>query len=62
MIFIVYVVSVSGFVKFWGQTSQNVYDVRKVCLETTLCVYVYFVEFYVFILVEIHVRGPKIVY
>ena len=48
--------------KFGGQTSKNVHDVRKVCLETTLCVLACFVEFYVFVLNEIPVRGHKIVY
>ena len=48
--------------QFEGQTSKNVHDVRKVCLETTLCVYACFVKFYVFVLDEINVRGPKIIY
>ena len=47
--------------KFGGQTSNNVHDVRKVCLETSLYVLVYFIEFYVFFLDEINVRGPKLV-
>ena len=51
-----------NFVKFEGRTSKNVHDVREVWLETTLCVYVCFVEFYVFISDEIYVRGPKLVY
>ena len=42
--------------------SNNVHDVRKVCLETSLYVLVYFIEFYVFVLDEINVRGPKLVY
>ena len=54
--------SVSSFVKFGGQTSKNVHDVRHVCLGTTLFVYVCFIEFYVFVLNEIPVRGHKIVY
>ena len=45
---------------FGGQTLKNVHDVRNVCLETTLCVYVCFVEFYVFVFDETHVVGPKI--
>ena len=48
--------------KFGGQTSKNVHDVQKVCLETTLCVYACFVKFYVFVLDENHVRGTKIIY
>ena len=48
--------------KFGGQTSKNVYDVRKNCLEMTLCVLVSFVEFYVFIFDEIDVRGPTNVF
>ena len=52
--------SVSSFMKFGGQTSKNVHDVQKVCLETTLCVYACFFKFYVFFLNEIHVGGPKI--
>ena len=47
---------------FGGQTSKNVHDVLKVCLEMTLCVLACFVEFYVFVLDEIHVRDSKIVY
>ena len=48
--------------KFGGQMSKNVHDVRKVCLQTTLCVWACFIEFYVFVLDEIHVRGPKLIY
>ena len=55
----VFKVSVSSFVKFGGQTSKNVHDIRKVCLETTLCIYACFIEFYVFVLDKIHVRGPN---
>ena len=50
----------SSFIR--GQTSKNVHDVRKVCLERTLCVLACFVELYVFIFDEINLRGPKIVY
>ena len=57
----VYIGSVSGFVKFWGKTSNNVNDVWKVCLETTLYVYVCFIEYYLFILEEIDIVGPKLV-
>ena len=52
----------SNFMKFGGQTSKNVHDVRKVCLEMTLCVLACFIEFYVFFFDEIDVRGPKIIY
>ena len=45
----VFIDSVSSFVKFGGQTSKNVHDVRKVCLEKTLCVLACFIEFYVFV-------------
>ena len=41
--------------------SKNVHDVRKVFLETTLCVYVCFVKFSVFLLYEIHLRGVKLI-
>ena len=58
----VYIGNVSSYVKFGGQTSKNVHDVQKVCLEKTLCVYAFFVEFYVFVLEEIHVRGTKLLY
>ena len=34
--------------KFRGQTSKNVHDIRKVCLQTTLCVLACFVKFYMF--------------
>ena len=49
------------FVKFGGQMSKNVRDVRMVCPETTLCVYVCFVNFFVLFLYEIHVRGVKLI-
>ena len=39
--------------------SKNVYDVRNMCLEMTLCVQACFVKFYVFVLDEIYVRGFK---
>ena len=52
----------SILVKLRGQTSKNVHDIRKVCLETTLCVYACFIEFYVFVLDEIDMVGPKILY
>ena len=42
--------------------SNNVHNIRKVCLETTLCVLACFVEFYLFVLNEIVLRYPKIVY
>ena len=59
---IVHIGSRSSFVKFGGQTSKNVHDVRNACLKMTLCDYVCFVEFYEFFLDEIDVTGPKIVY
>ena len=40
----------------------NVHDVRKVCLEMTLCVLACFVKFYVFVFDEIDIKGPKLVY
>ena len=58
----VFIDSVSSFVKFGGQTSKNVHDVRKVCLKTTLSVYVCFLEFYVFVLGEIHVIWSKLIH
>ena len=48
-----------SFMRFGGQTFKNVHDVRKICLELTFCVLACFVEFYVFILDEIDMRGPK---
>ena len=56
-----FIVSVSCFVKFVGQTSKNVHDVRNVSLETTLCVLACFVDLYVYVLDEFHVGGSKIV-
>ena len=56
-----YIDSVSSFVKFGGQTSTNVHEFQKVCLEITMCVYAFFVEFSVFVLDETHVVGCKIV-
>ena len=45
--------------QFGGQTSKNIHDSQKVCLEMCLCVIVCFVKFYVFLLVEIDVRGLR---
>ena len=61
-VIIVHIGSVSSFEKFGGQTSKNVHDVWNARLEMTLCDYVCFVEFYEFVLDEIDVTGPKIVY
>ena len=47
---------------FGGQTSKNLYDVRKVCLATTLYVYVCFIEFYVFFMDETYMLSSKLVY
>lgn len=56
------IVSVASFIKFRGQISRNVYDVRKVFHEMTLCVSACFFEFYVLVLKEIVMRAPKLVY
>ena len=56
----VYIGSVSSFVKFEGRTAKNVHDIRKVLHETTLCVFSSFVKFYVLILYEINDRRPKL--
>ena len=48
--------------KFGGQTSKKIHDVRKICLETILCVFVCFIEFYVIVLEKIYVIIPKFVY
>ena len=48
--------------KFGGQTSNNVHDVRKVYLEKTLCVSACVIKFYVFVFDEIYVKCTKIVY
>ena len=53
--------SMFSFMKFGGQTSKNVHDIRKVYLEMTLCVLACFAKFYVFYLDEIDVGGPNIV-
>ena len=52
----------SCFVEFGDQTSKNVHDIRKMCLETTLCVSTCFVEVYVLVLGKNHVIGAKIIY
>ena len=57
-----YIGCVLSFMKFEGQTSKNVHDVRKVCIKITMCVDVWFVDFYVFIADEILLKGPKLVY
>ena len=51
-----------SLVKFGGQTSKNVRDVRKVCLETCLCALVCFVKFYVIVLDKIDVRDSLYMY
>ena len=48
--------------KFGDKTSKNFHDVRKVFLETSFCVYVCFVEFYMFFFDEFHVRGRNLLY
>ena len=48
--------------KFGGQTSKNVHDVQKVCLEMTLCALACFADSYEFILDEIDVRVPKLLH
>ena len=62
MIYYSVIDSVPSFMKFGGQRFKNVHDVRKVCLETTLCILACFIEFYVLFLDEIDVVGHKIVY
>ena len=57
-----YIGSVSSFVKFGDQTTKKVHDVQKVCLETTLCIYVRFIEFYELFLDENYVVGHKLLY
>ena len=56
-----YIGSFQYFMKFEGQTSKNVHDVRNVCLETTLCVLTCFVKFYMFVWDGNDMRGPKLV-
>ena len=41
---------------------KTVHDVRKICLEMTLCIYACFIEFYVLIFDVIYVRGPNLIY
>ena len=60
-VIIVFIGSLSSFMKLRGQTSKNVHDVWKVCLKTTLCVLACIVEFYVFVFDEIDMRGTKLV-
>ena len=61
-VIMIYIGSVSIFVEFGGQMSKNVHDVWKCFLEMTLCVSACFVEFYVFVIDEINLRGYKLVY
>ena len=51
-----------SFIKFGGQKSKNVNDVRKICLEMALCVLKCFVVFHMFVLDEIDMRDPNLVY
>ena len=41
--------------KFGGQSSENVHDVRKECLRKYLCVLISFIKFYMVVLIEIDV-------
>ena len=50
------------FYEVWRSNVQECSQRSKGCLQTTLCVLACFVQFYVFVLNEIHVRGHKIVY
>ena len=61
-VIMVFIGSVTSFVKFRGQMSKNIHDVRKAYLGTTLVVYACFIKFYVFILDSIDVVGTKLVY
>lgn len=57
----IFIVYVSCVMKFRGQTSKNVHDVRKVCRKMTLCVLTCFVDFYIFSFYEINARDSKLV-
>lgn len=48
--------------EFGGQTTKNIHNSLKVCLQTTFWALECFVKFYMFILYEIYIRGGKIVY
>ena len=41
--------------------TKNVQRISKICLWLTLYIEAYFVEFYVFVLDKIHVRGVKLI-
>ena len=41
--------------------TKNVQRISKICLWLTLYIEAYFVEFYVFVLDKIHVRGSKLI-
>ena len=47
---------------FGGQTSKNVHNIRKVYLETTLCVLECFIDFYMCDLYKIDLGGHKLIY
>ena len=57
-----YIGSVLSFMKIGGQTPKNVHDVRKVCLEMSLCILECFIDFFVFVFDEIYVGVNKPVY
>ena len=42
--------------------TKNVHDVQKDCLETTLCLLLCFIAFYMLVLDKIYVGGTKLVY
>ena len=56
----VFIESVSSFLKFAGQTSNKGHNVQKICLETIVFVYAYFIKFYKYFFYEIHVEGTKL--
>ena len=52
----------TNLIKIVDQTSKNIHDIRKICLETTLCILACFIQCYLLVLDEIDVRGRKLRY
>ena len=50
------------FREVWRSKVKEFHDVQNVFFETTMHVYVCFVNFYMFVLNETHVVGHKLVY
>ena len=49
------------FREVWRSMSKNIHDVQNVCLQMILCVYVFFIEIYMFSFNEAHEVRHKLI-